>query len=270
MTYNTVPNGSYLYQADWDSIGSHFHTGTARDGVLLNFSGCFVAGDKVANSKITNLTDATDPGDACSKGYVDTYIGSLVTSSAWAVPNYLLPTRYTVYDNFDSYGATGSFTDPSNKWDFDAGITTAAIVNTQLTGGSYCEMQVATASSSGEKDGILGTSALTANKHTWMRTYLTHSMNNPTTPNTILSRFGKSGAFINILDTTQYGGAITSNSNLMVINTGTGSYDMYIGGKVTSYKGINDGSAQIEVKLIATRAAGTTTTSIYIDDVRQW
>lgn len=41
MAFNTVPNGSYLYAADWDSIHTHGHTDASRDGQALNFGTCF-------------------------------------------------------------------------------------------------------------------------------------------------------------------------------------------------------------------------------------
>jgi ethanolamine utilization microcompartment shell protein EutL len=75
MAYNVVLDaGSNLYANDWDSIHNHLHFGS-REGALLNFSGCFVTGDKVANSKITMVSMPTGSQDLATLQY----IGSLVS-----------------------------------------------------------------------------------------------------------------------------------------------------------------------------------------------
>lgn len=35
MAYNEVLDGEVLYQADWESINNHTHTGATRDGTLI-------------------------------------------------------------------------------------------------------------------------------------------------------------------------------------------------------------------------------------------
>jgi hypothetical protein len=51
MTYNNVPNGSVLYNADWLTIGSHQHTGNTRDGDLLR-NPLFVGGSVTVSGTI--------------------------------------------------------------------------------------------------------------------------------------------------------------------------------------------------------------------------
>lgn len=41
MAYNDVNDGDILYEADWDSIDTHTHTGGALDGDQVDFTACF-------------------------------------------------------------------------------------------------------------------------------------------------------------------------------------------------------------------------------------
>lgn len=57
MAYNTVPNGSILYNADWVSIGSHGHGGGTLDGQKLSWSGVWLT-----NGGVHTHVDAADGG----------------------------------------------------------------------------------------------------------------------------------------------------------------------------------------------------------------
>lgn len=175
---------------------------------------------------------------------------------------------YDVYDDFNSY-STAAF--PTNsKWTITG---TANITATTNAGGDTKELQViASHTGSGSATSTAKSILLADNKHTFARLYASTTrsgVDNATTGSGQV-RFGNTGSYFSFLTGTN-AGTDSATSSVMVINTGTDAYDLYLGGKVVaSYTSVAAVDAQLEIRAYADGATSATqTTYVYCDDVRQ-
>lgn len=179
-----------------------------------------------------------------------------------SLPAFLDSTRYTVYDNFDSY-STATFTTNTN-WTVGSGNGgSCEITASTNAGGANKEVDLkADADASGASATI--TTKLLLPKNTWCRlkpvfssTYDTGSCK--------ITFGGTSYTFA----TGQ--GTASAWTSIMIINTAIEAYDVYIGGKLFgSLSSISDASAQLAINIRNTNSNTDAHHHLYVDDVRQW
>ena len=173
---------------------------------------------------------------------------------------YLDSDSYEVYDDFTSGTISATLWTQSGTATFSTSATTNA-------GGVSPEAKIACA---GGQDGYLLTKLLTANKHYFARIYCNSSIS-------VGGAGGGSNAYV--LIGSSYSDPVFSHSrgassavgcsanavmNVLVVNTATDTYDVYVGGK----KVLSDQSTATPQLRLRTRTTGTATMNMYFDDVR--
>lgn len=234
-------------------------TGCTR-GVGVTAAASHTDTTAVAEKEVFTSTDVNDTFDAL-------FVKVQTLSTFW-----LNSDLYSVYDNFNSY-TTGAITSNTN-WTFTG---TAEISATTNAGGDTKELLLtATAPATSTVTATASTKLLNDNRHTFARIYIsTNGISNNTISGFAAVRFANTGSYYNILNWGTTGvQAQTVVSNIMVHCTGSGNYDLYIGGKkMASYSGVSAANAQIlDIRASATTsgvASTDATTHVYVDDVRQ-
>jgi len=175
---------------------------------------------------------------------------------------------YEVYDDFESY-SLGAFA-TNSKWTVSSGGTIVASTN---AGGSSQELYI---NASGTVTRTVSTKELKNNRHTFFRCYInTNGVSNNNISGNAQIRFANTGSYYKIFNWGTSGiQQHTVISDVKVINTGDGDYDLYIGGKlVASYSGVSVVNAKIlDIQVSATTGGTASTnaqTKFYMDDVRQ-
>ena len=213
------------------------------------------SGVSVYEKEVLNSVDLNDTFDAAYE-----LILGLTTF-------YFNTSLYDVYDDFDSY-STGAFSTNTN-WTVSGGTVT--VETSTNAGGSNQELKIhADATTS-----TVSTKELTKDKHTFIRCYaIADGLSNNTISGSASVRFANTGAYFPIFSWGISGVQTGScTSQVMVINTAAGAYDLYVGGKrVAQYSSVSDANAKILDFSVAASAGGAATqyrTTLYIDDVRQ-